>query len=462
MKIRHPFFFLAPDNGAPGSSGAAAVAAPVTPPVVDAGGGGDTFDPLTYEPPNADDVTNFIKTEGDDDGKGPLGKGGQKETPPADDDPAKAAADEAARKAADEKQKAEAAAKKGGDEPAKLLRERVKTLEADKATLEAKLAAATTDKQVETLTKQIAEKETAIAEREKKLTEMEQKLLLHSPHVAGKLKELEDNFNREYLQTLEVIPDLAQNYRSLVDEFEALPRGKPEYAEKLREFRNKIKEDYPDDVTAAFDQVRKGYEFRQNYSRTSKEVQENAQKIDFEGKSAAWKKEHDYVETNFEQWFEPPTDAAKTDPYHPLLFLKELEANIDEKERARINQNIKGTIDRVFNGIQPRTKADFPDMDDAAIQAELARLNQAGLAERQQFMRVAAISAKTLAYWRPFVAEFTRMRDRLKALGDGRPPNPAKGKDEASGTKTGEGGDPNAIDPLTYEPPEVRNSDVGA
>lgn len=416
--MKRPSFFFDADTGAstgaaPGSSGAAALTAEISPT-----GDADGIDPLSYVPPSTDDLEKFIKGDEGDDAKGPLGKEGE---PPAKPDP-KAPVKKDPEPKVDPKPEP----KPDDTAPASQLRGRLKQLEEEKTRLETELAGARSDKRVEELTARLAEKETAIAAKEKAVADAERKLMVHNPLVSKRLGEMSEAFNKDFASVSEMIPALQPNYRALVDEFEAMPRGKPEFAQAIKDFRERLRETYEHDANTVFEQVRKGVEFRRKYAETADEVQRDAESMIFEETKKQWQENTGKVEKQYDDWFKPPADAEANDPYNHNLFLQNFEKAMPPEEVKRINGNIKAYVARVFNGPQPRTKADFPGMDDAAIQKAMGEIDSKSKAERDDAARIMAIGVKLITYFRPLIAEWQKNKARAGERTEAAPPDPTR------------------------------------
>ena len=372
-------------------------------------------------------------------------------TPPADDKKPKPDDKKAATPPADDKSKAPT------DDlatlPADKLRDRLKQLRTEKEKLEGDLAAAKSDKRIDELSKKLETNEKAMADRQRELDSVSRKLLIHNPLVNKRLVELRDKFNSDYKSTIEVIPELEPHYRALVDEFVELPRGKEGYAEKLKAFRMKLKEQFGDDAATAFEAVRKGHEFRQTHSKLADEISRDAEKIEFQERRKSWDESHSRIETEYPKWFEAPADAATTDPYHPLLFLNEFEKALDPKESSKVNNSIRSYVDRVFNGVQPRTKDDFPGMDDEGVQAELDKLEARVEKDRASAPALFARTLKIAAYFRPLIADIQRLRGLLKEKESAAPPDPTKNPGTTAADKDKPDGGNGADNLLEYEPP---------
>lgn len=417
MKTR-PMFFFANEGaatGAPGSSGAAAVTTTITPPAAAGagdGGGADDLDVLNYVPPSTDDISKFIQ-DGKESDAGPVGK---TEAPKVEEKPA----------AKPEEKPGEKPPAKSEEPapPAAQLRKRLSELEAEKTRLEGELSVAKSDKRVEELTNKLTAQEKAIADKEKAIAETERKLLVHNPLVSKRLVELRDKFNADYNSTLEIVPNLKGDYKGLVDEFASLPRGKDEYGQKLKDFRAKLREKFDDDAGTVFDAVRKGFDFMNNHAKLADEVQRDAERLEFEARNEEWSKSHESIDKQWNDWFTPPADAAATDPYNHNLFLQKFEAGMDKAEVERVNGALKSFVDRVFNGAQPRTAKDFPGMTEAQVREELGNIESRVAKDREDAKRILAVGAKLLTYFRPFIADWQKMKARAEGKAEGAPPDP--------------------------------------
>lgn len=431
--MKRPSFFYAAVAEAPaGSSGGTAVAETITP---DTG-----FDPSTYEAPDVGDIDRFIDSEGR--GDAPLGKNAAAK-------PVEKKADEkpVVEKPADEKKPEEKKPDQQKEPPAAQLRNRLKELEAERDALNTKLEAAKSDKRVEELTAKLAEKEAAIAEKEKAVEAVQRRLEAHNPLVSKKLTAMSDKFNAEFQQVTEIVPDLSASYRGLVDEFESLPRGKEGYSEKLREFREQLREAYGDDAGLVFEAVRKGVAFRGEYAQAADAIQKDAAGAIFGEQREQWQKSFDAVNQKYDQWFTPPVDAEANDPYNHNLFLKKFEEAMPADEVAKINANIKAYTARVFNGPQPRSKTDFPGMDDAAIQKAMGEIETKAKAEREDAQRIFAVGAKLITYFRPLIAEWQKAKSRAGERSDGAPPDPTRKGGQRPASET-------SVDDFTMPSPE--------
>lgn len=465
--VREYMRFRMPDAG--GGGGGASV---VDPP---AGGADEIMDPLTYNPPAPADIETFLNApEGTEPPKGTTDPAkpppAKKEEPPVakgteKDGAQKAAAEKAAaekvatEKAAADKKVAEAKAaadKKAGEGPgAKNLREQLTKLETTNADLQKQLEAAKSDTRIADLTKRIEGNESAIKEKEAAIADRDRKLLIHNPHVAKPLNDLKEAFNKEHAGFIDAVPTLEGEYRAMLDEFEALPRGTAEYAEKLAAFRANIKEAFGDDHQTVYDALRRGLRFRQEYGAEFKKVQATAIEEDFKGRRGEWESAHKEIDTEFSKWLEPPADYETTDPLNPVAFMKKFEELMPADQVGRTNANMKRIIDLAFNGAQPKTKADFVGMDDAQIEQELAAQGKQVQEARALAKRTLAVGGKVLAYLRPILAEYAKMRDKIAELTKSAPPDPSK----TPGSESAGGGED---DLLNYEPPAVSESAVHA
>lgn len=418
--------FLEGDKESSGGGGTAVVDAP--PP------GGDTFDPLTYTPPGAEALQKFVEgTEVTP----PAGTVTPLETPPKKEEPpVEPPKKEEAPKPVEKKQK---------EEPASQLRGRLKELETEKTRLETELQAAKSDTRVTELTKKLEENEKRIAEREEALSEVKRKLSVYNPLAHEKLVTMRDEFNAEFKGWTEEVPALEPVYRSLVDEFAGLPRGTAEFADKLREFRGKIREDYSEDADLVLSAIKKGYEFRTKHAKAAEEIQRDGEKHEFESMKTRWQAQRDELDKEWAGYFTPPADAETVDPYNHQLFMKRFEEVLPKEEVEKIDKNLKGFVDRVFNGAQPRTKADFPGMSDEQVKSELDAIEQRVASERKEAKRILAIGAKMLYYFRPWIADYEKLRARAAGRAEAQPPDPT-GKD---GVKPAGKSD----DLMEYKPP---------
>jgi len=438
MPKRFMQFFM-PDAPA-GSSGAAAVDTTIAPT--------GEIDPLTYEPPNEVDVQKWAEKE--DDSAPPEGTTTAK--PPVDD-PTKVKPPE--QKPPEAKPPEAKKPEPPKPEPAAQLRDRLKQLEEKSADLEKQLEAAKTDKRVDELNAKIADNDKKMAEVERQKIAAEKKLEAYNPHVNKRLAEMRSKFNDNFNDVLESVPSLKGDYQKLLDQYQELPHGKENYAEKLAEFKASLRERFEDDAPTAFDMIRKGVAFRRDYAKAADEVASESGKILFEEDRAKWESGHKNVETGYDKWFEPPADAESVDPFNTKLFLKKFEAEVIEPaERERVNSSIKGYVDRVFNGAQPRTAADFPGMPEEAARAEMNKINAQIESERASAPEVMAVCMKMAAYGRALIAQNATLRERLAAKNGSAPPDPTK--EGVTKKKEGEGG-AGDHDVLTMELPSAES-----
>lgn len=438
LNRRFPIFFAG--EGAGGGGGTAVLEKPITPPAV---AGAEDFDPMSYEPPSPDEVQKFVEGADLDMPKGtvtPLEKP-KTETPEVKPpEEKKEEQPKPAPKAPTEK------------EPASQLRGRLKELETERDKLKTELEAAKTDTRIEELNKKITENERRVAEKEEALKKATRKLQVYNPLLAEPLVKLRDAFNVEYKGFVDEVPGLDRAYKGLLDEFEALPRGKDEYGDKLKEFRGRVRDEYGEDGQTVLDAIKKGFEFRKKHSHMAEEVQRDGERLEFEATRNQWQSQRDELDKEWAGYFAPPADAETVDPYNHQLFLKKFEEVLPKEEVEKIDRNLKGFVDRVFNGAQPRTKDDFPGMSEEQVQQELAAMEERVGKERKDAKRILAVGAKLLYYFRPWISEYQKLRARAEGKAEAQPPDPT-GK---SGVK------PSTVEAdelLEYQPPTVTNAD---
>lgn len=409
--MKRPSFFYAVLEAPSGSSGSTAASDTITP--------DNGFDPSTYEAPDVGAIDKFIESEGR--GEAPLGKNAGAK--PAEE---KKEVEKPVEKPADEKKPEEKKPDQQKEPPAAQLRNRLRELEGERDKLNAALEAAKGDKRVEELTAKLAEKEAAIAEKEKAVASVQRQLEAHNPLVSKRLTEMSKKLNADLEPTFEMVPDLERDYKGLIEEFESLPRGKEGYAEKLREFRDRLRDKFGDDAQTAFDAVRKGVQFRVEYGAAAAQIQADAAGAIFSEQREQWQKGNTRIEQDFAKWFEPPADAETTDPYNANLFLKKFREQMPADAVKEMDTNLKGWVSRVFNGVQPRSKSDFPGMSDAQIQQEMSKIEERTKAEREDAPRIAAVAVQALWMMRPVIAEYQKLKQRVEAIGEAQPPDPTR------------------------------------
>lgn len=437
MRRTHPYHARLTATPEPASGGAAAALdGPITAPKVETGGGGGSgeVDIANYTPPavSIDDFLDGAPTKKEEPAK--------KEQPAKKEEPAK---------------KEDAPAKKelAPDAPAAQLRSRLKELETELQTktsdLQKQLEAARSDKRVEELTRKIQETEGREATARKEREEIERKLLVHNPLVSKKLAELRESYNREWSETMEVVPSLKPVFRQLLDEFADLPRGKEDYPDRLSAFKKKLREQFEDDQPAVFDALRKGLKFREDHSRMADEIQRDAANIEFTERRSAWEKESGEFEKEYPNFFEPPADAADKDPLNARLFMKRFESGLPPEEIQKVDGNIKTFLNRLLYGAQPRQRSDFPELDDAAAVAEIKRIDSLVAEDRQKAKQLLPLALKFLMYARPLIAQVIKDRDVADKKRKAAPPDPTR----TPGSEGGVGSDP--ADVANYNPPPI-------
>lgn len=419
MKTKRFMQFFAPADA--GTS-----AAPLDGPIADA----TTIDPLTYEPPAGEDILKYV--EGADDAKPP--EGTVKPAPvakpdakpedtnkPADDK--KPAAD---KKPADDK-KPDATKTADDKSPAAQMRARIEELQTKNSDLEKQLGAAKSDTRVAELTKRIEENDKALASARAEQEQTQRKLLAHNPMVSKRLQDMRDAFNKEYAAAVELVPEMKGEYQHLLNEFGALPRDGADYADKLKAFRAKLKETYGDDTATVLDAIRKGHEFRKNHAAAADEVQRDAEKILFEAEREKWDTSNKRLESDYDKFFEPPADAATSDPLNTKLFMQNFEKDfVEPGEAKRVNTAIKAYVGEIFNGLRPRTPADFPGMDEKAAKGEMDKMNAAMAEKLALAPEVVATCMKFAAYGRALIAQNAQYREELAKYRKATPPDPTK------------------------------------
>lgn len=430
-----------------GGGGTAVLDKPITPPKVEAGtgggGGGDPgeIDIMNYVAPTP---TNDI-FEGEDDPTPPPAAKKQEPSKKADPSP--------------DAKKPATPAPLADNAPANLIRARLKEVESTSAAkiaeLERQLGEAKSDPRIDQLTKRLeaAQKEYEAAGKQR--DDYESKLLVHNPHVSKKLRELESSFNEDWKATMEIVPGLQPQYRQLLDEFAALPRGKDDYAEKLQSLKAKLREDFAEDMPTVFAALQKGLKFRQDHAKMGEDIQRDARGMMHAEQEKSWKEKHEAFEKEYPTYFEPPVDAADKDPLNVKYFLKEFEAGLPKEEVEKVNHNVKLFVDRVLHGAQPRRREDFPDLDDKGAKAEMDRIEGLVGEDRQKARALFSLSLKWMMFARPVIAEIMRQKKEGKKERDATPPDPTK--DSAAQV----GGNGEAFDFAHYNPALPTNADFG-
>lgn len=282
------------------------------------------------------------------------------------------------------------------------------------------LEAAKTDtraQQLEAELKQIREEHAAV----------QRKLAAKDPYQAAKPQQMLKTFIQEVDAFVETVPGLNRKaYNALVDEFKALPRGTPEYADALRSYKEALGDQYGvAEIGPLFQQVLKGVQFDNQHAAAVQEAANDGGKAVFEEELGRWNSGKKQVEENWPKWFEAPADAALTDAFNANLFIKNWESEMKPEDVAKVDKHLQTFVVNAMNGMQPLTRADFaPGMTDEQVEAELSKRGQEQEARRLDFMRAAAVSMKIAMYNKPALIELAQLRELNKARVKATPPDP--------------------------------------
>lgn len=348
--------------------------------------------------------------------------------------------------APEEKPKQEEPPKKHETQPEKKQEPAAKTRDKDPVHLRKEYEATKAER--DTLKAQIAEMEKAVKEnpeiaslrseldslkkeREtlaKSAEDYERKLAMHDPLATRKMRELDDKFNTEIKNVFDLVPDLDGDYVGLVRQFASLPRNsREEYNQSLKEFRDAIRDKYPDDFATVFDAVNKGYQHRIESAKLADQLRTDSSRFHHEERLKLWEGGVKGLEEDAKTFFEVPEDIAESDPHNPVLFLKTIRESLPEDKQAAFDKQQQQTmafVKRFMLGGRPKTAQDYPGMTPEQVAEAQAKESESLYGERKAGARMLAQGIMLLANLRPFLADYTKMQARLAELAQQQPPDP--------------------------------------
>lgn len=400
---RYSRLFLAPDAGEPAGGAPAAV--------LDAPAAIDN--PGDYVPESPADIEAMIN------GTAPAKEPAKKEEPTK---PGEKKPDAAKTAKVGEKPKE-------GDVPVKQLREQYEATKAENTKHAARIAelekAQSDNPTITDLRTQLTTAQTEAKAAREEADSLQKRIAMHDPAATRKVKELETKFNSDIGSVFEMVPDLSGSYASLVREFGALPRGKEDYSAKFKEFREKVREQFPDDVQAVMDAVNKGHQFNGERGNLESTLREDAGKMMHEENASRWNTASKVLETDLATVLDVPEDIATSDPYNPLMFLKhvaEADPEAFGKQKAQITSFVRG----IMIGPKPKTAADFPGMSPEQVTAALQKEQQAFIADRNKSAKYMIQGMMTLANLRGFLEGYKKLEERVEKASKAAPPDPTK------------------------------------
>lgn len=406
------------------------------------GGGGITASPAAPDTTGNPDLDSFKTPEIDlldfmqPDGKPPE----QKLEPKPPEEPKKP---EVQKKEEPKKQDE----KPAGDPPAKLLREELERVKAERDEWKGKVENHPRIKELDAMVK---EKQAEVAELSKQVEDYRQQITLHDPLVSEPIRKMEEDFNAKHSRAMEFIPGLEGSYAKLVEEFEALPRNdRAAYKTALDEFETRVEELVGDrKVASALDIIREGANFRSDYAKAAKEARESAGKTLFEGRQKQWDGGVKLADEHLSGAFEIPDDLKTAHPFHPILFVSELRNGLDDAGKQKDSEfeaNVKRYIKFAANGVSPKTMTELESLPASEKQSRIQGM-EADRINAAKWVRQMALRAAYYERVMPsLMREYSALRDAAGKKAKALPPDPAKPNAEPGG------GD----DFETYKPGEI-------
>lgn len=402
---------LAPDDGAGGGGGGSAVADPPAAPA------NPSQDIIDFQAPDIHDVTEAIKTGGEPPDPA---------TPPVKPDP----------KTPEPKPdpKPDPKAPKGGEPPAAQLRRELEASKSELAELKKKLEAG--DPRLVEAQNAVKAKETEILDVRKRAEELERRVMMQDPNVNGKLREMDESYNRDAGKFYQRVPELdAGTFQALTTEYFKLPFGKEGYKEARAAFEQKVNErlgaeegrDHRKlEQVMAF--IERTHDFAHDREKLSKEVSTNARKLYADGQKKHFTTKVERVKSILSKAGEVPEDMASTNPLHPKVLLKNFDSVLTPEQIAAFDKGIEGWIQLVVAGVSPRSEEDYTGMTPEQIaesqREEAARVETA----RDHAVDVMYNGLRAMRRIPYLIKELQKARARLKEINPEPPPDPTSGE----------------------------------
>jgi hypothetical protein len=302
---------------------------------------------------------------------------------------------------------------------------------------------------------QLKTRETDYQSAQSRIKELEERLAEHDPLAAAPIREIQQEFDNRINGVFRVVPDLKPVYTALVQEFAQLDSSAADYPQRLREFKAALKERFGDDSAQAFGAVIEGQAFMEKTAGMQREIRTNTGKATYGQRQKIWADGTAKLSEHLAHALDLSDDAKATDPHNPLALIKSVEELIgkDEKGKASIealHRQAQEVIRRGLIGFQPRSPEELAALPaDQRAQAQQEEQAQF-IAARQQIARDAYIGRILQATLRPFMQDYSKLREERARSTAALPPDPSKNRPGQMDRSTdGE------LDVQNYEPPEI-------
>lgn len=311
------------------------------------------------------------------------------------------------RRQAEEREAARVAAEKERDD----IKASRTSLETEKASLA---------KEIEALK---SERQAIIDERE----EIRKQLLAIDAMQAPEIAELGKKFNAEISEVFEQVPALnSAKYNDLLRGYMSLPHGKEDFAEKHAEFREVLKEQFPDDWQEVNRAILRGVKHVREERELVKKIQGDSIGYQHKRNVSGWEEKAQHFDKLAPSFFHADESKRAADPYDPMLFIADYIKNSPE-EGKKLSEYMKQVTDFVRNtrlGPKPVTDADFAGMEPQQIADRVVQMQEQHQKNGDLLWRAAARGFVLERLFRPMVQLIQKNREALEAVKKNDPPNP--------------------------------------
>lgn len=304
--------------------------------------------------------------------------------------------------------------------------------------------------EVAQLRKDMEAERARIADFEKRERDYEMRLAAHDPRATRRFAELDKTFNETIGMEVAEMPKLQDQYNALVNKFRGLPpRGTPEFRQAFDEFEQQIVDEHGERrLDQVLRLVRAGAKYLDDRSSVERELREQGGKFLFEEQVKEYTAAAEEFQRDADAFLDVDPSIANSDPYNPVLFLQHCAKEDPEGFTKRKDQAVE-LARRAFLGFKPRTKDDFPGLDDKQIAETMAKEAQNAALARKVAARRLVQGHVAMEYLRAFLPRFKEMEARLAEQHSDLPPDEAGTAGEARPANAG------VVDPSNYEPPAV-------
>lgn len=313
------------------------------------------------------------------------------------------------------------------------LRKELATVRAERDELKKKAEAG--DPKVSTLTAENTELKSVQERIVKENDELRQKLAFHDPSTSAELGKIDKEFDVSFENKTKLMPKIRPVIGGLVAKFRSIPADK--YEEGLEALETEVAGLVGEKrATDAMRLIQEGAEFAEKREAMMKDLRTNgltrqgeAQQKQFDDGIKAFKEDISGA-------LDAPEDLKQQHPFHPLAFLQNTIAGLDETGKAKLAE-FEESVDRytayAAQGLSPKVLAEFDKMPVKEREAAIKEFNdkrRGAIALSRKMIKRAYFYEK---FFTGFLKNYSAMQEKLQKLTGGQPPDPTKGRTPGGG-----------------------------